>query len=117
MRGLLDDLAYAARSLAAHRGYAAALVLVLALGIGANTAIFTLVDAALFRPLPVHRPGELVRLFATDSTRREFRSSSYPVYTDASSAGTSSRCSASGRSAGGCSSPMTTAPVHHPPSC
>jgi putative ABC transport system permease protein len=60
---MLSDLRYAARTLAKAPGFAAATVLTLALGIGANTAIFTVVDAELLRPLPFDHPERLVRIF------------------------------------------------------
>ncbi len=60
---LLMDLRYAARALARTPGYVAVTVVILALGIGANTAIFSLVDAALFRPLPVADPDRLVAIY------------------------------------------------------
>jgi predicted permease len=60
---LRQDLAYAARTLRHKPGFLASAVLTLALGIGANTAIFSLIDALMLRPLPVVRaPGELVQL-------------------------------------------------------
>jgi putative ABC transport system permease protein len=59
----MRDLRYAARVLWHSPGFAAASVLVLALGIGATSAIFSVVDAAVLRPLPFHRPGELVVLW------------------------------------------------------
>jgi predicted permease len=75
-------LRHALRAIVRNPGYSIALVLVLALGIGANTAIFSLIDAALFRELPVARPQELVRVFGTDEGKQETRESSYPVYLD-----------------------------------
>jgi predicted permease len=59
---LAQDFRYALRSLGGARTFTAVAVLSLALGIGANTAIFSLVDAALLRFLPVKNPQELVRL-------------------------------------------------------
>ena len=60
MRNTLRDLRYAARLLARTPGFTAAAVITLALGIGANTAIFTLADATLLRPVHVRAPHELV---------------------------------------------------------
>ena len=60
---LLMDLRYVARALARTPGYVAVTVAILALGIGANTAIFSLVNAALFRPLPVADPAGLVAIY------------------------------------------------------
>ena len=74
MRRLVDDLvrdtAYALRLLARSPGFAATAVVSLALGIGANTAIFSLVDTVLLRLLPVERPQELVFLQAVGSEGR-----------------------------------------------
>jgi len=82
MRALLDDLAFTARTLRSNVRFTAAVTLILALGIGANSAIFTLVDAALFRGLPVERPNELVRVFSSEPQRPELRETSYPGYLD-----------------------------------
>ena len=59
----LNDLRYAVRSLRARKAFAAACVLTLALGIGANTAVFTVVNAVLLRTLPVDKPDELVMFY------------------------------------------------------
>src|SRR5947208_12102960 len=60
MEILFKDLNYGFRSLVKRKGFAAIAVITLALGIGANTAIFTLVNAVLLKSLPVEKPEELV---------------------------------------------------------
>ncbi|MGA3323130.1 MAG: ABC transporter permease [Terriglobia bacterium] len=62
MNNLLQDLKYGLRMLAKNPGFTAVAVLTLALGIGANTAIFTLVDAVMLKSLPVANPKQLYRL-------------------------------------------------------
>jgi hypothetical protein len=57
---LWQDLRYGCRMLAANPGFTIVAVISLALGIGANCAIFTWTDALLLRPLPVARPGEVL---------------------------------------------------------
>ena len=57
---LTQDFKFAVRSLGRAPGFAAAAILTLALAIGANAAMFTLLDAAMFKPLNVPAPGDLV---------------------------------------------------------
>src|ERR1051326_3479565 len=67
MTELIQDLRYAARMLRNNLGFSIVAVITLALGIGVNTAIFSVVDAVLLRPLPFEKPGELIRLYETES--------------------------------------------------
>lgn len=62
-----QDFRYSARALRKNPGFTAIAVFTLALGIGANTAIFSMVDKLIFRPLPISHPEELVRVFNGDA--------------------------------------------------
>src|SRR6266487_1223698 len=62
MGTLIQDVRFGLRMLAKNPGFTAVAVITLALGIGANTAIFTLVDAIMLKSLPVANPMELYRL-------------------------------------------------------
>lgn len=67
MRGFLQDIGYFFRTIAKAPGFFAVAVLTLALAIGANTAIFSVINAVLLRPPPFHEPDRLVRLFETEA--------------------------------------------------
>ncbi len=71
LNDLLQDLRYALRGLLAHKGFAAASIATLAIGIGANTAIFSVVNGVVLRPLPFANPDRLVSLYGTPTARGE----------------------------------------------
>jgi len=79
---LLKDVRYALRGLARSPGFFAVAILSLALGVGVNTAMFSLVDALLFRPLPVTAPDTLVDVFSAGGDGDEYATSSYPDFAD-----------------------------------
>ncbi|HWC76824.1 MAG TPA: hypothetical protein VG778_05150, partial [Blastocatellia bacterium] len=78
---MIQDLRYAVRLLLKNPGFSLIAIVTLALGTGANTAIFSLINSAILRPLPVEKPNQLVALNNT-SQARMFPSFSYPNYRD-----------------------------------
>jgi len=85
LQRLWQDIRYGARVLAANPGFTTVAVLSLAIGIGANTAMFSFADALLLRPLPVARPGEVMTVGTTaalESLRANSLIASYPEYVD-----------------------------------
>jgi hypothetical protein len=79
MRTLWLDLQYGARILLRNPGFALITLLTLALGIGANTAIFSVVNAVMLRPLPVEKPSELAGVYTADYSGTVFGTSSYLI--------------------------------------
>jgi predicted permease len=77
---VVDDLRLAMRTLRTHPLFAAVVLTTLGLGIGVNSAIFSVINAALFSSLNVRAPGELVNVYTTDSTGHGFGSTSYPDF-------------------------------------
>ncbi len=80
----MGDLRYALRMLVKQPAFTLPVLLALALGIGVNTTIFGFVDGLLFKPLPIDRLEEVVRISAVDPERNpaDYFNSSYPIYTD-----------------------------------
>jgi hypothetical protein len=82
LENLLSDLRFALRWLRRSPAFTLVAIASLAIGIGFNTALFTLVDALLFRPLPVERPDRLVDVFTSGGDGDHYATSSYPDFLD-----------------------------------
>ncbi|HEX3528030.1 MAG TPA: ABC transporter permease [Thermoanaerobaculia bacterium] len=82
MNDLMQDIRFAARQMARKPGITAFAVLSLALGIGVNSSIFSLVNAVLMRSLPAVRPAELVDVYVGQTGEFRYATSSFPDYAD-----------------------------------
>jgi macrolide transport system ATP-binding/permease protein len=80
MQTLFQDLRYGARQLLKRPGFTLLAIISMALGIGANTAIFSLIDTVLLRPLPVRNASQLVELYGTLHNNSDYTIQSYPNY-------------------------------------
>jgi putative ABC transport system permease protein len=79
---LLNDLRYGAKMLWKSKGVTIVAVISLAVGIGANSAIFSLVNSILLRPRPVAHPEQLVELYISEGEQQPYSTASYPSYLD-----------------------------------
>jgi len=76
------DVRFALRSFARRPGFVATVVVTLALGIGANTAVFTLINAVLLKPVPIQDPKRVFAVYQSASTRQPFERTSFAEYKD-----------------------------------
>ncbi len=82
MRDLLNDLKLALRQMHRRPGFATAAILCLGLGIGVNTAVYSLAEALFFRQLPVQQPERLVRVYTSYADGLQWGTLSYPDFED-----------------------------------
>src|ERR1043165_2977352 len=82
MASLFKDIQYGVRSLLKRPSYLVISLITLALGIGANTAIFSLISTVLLRPLPVPHPEQLVEVYGTTHRGADYTLQSYLNYKD-----------------------------------
>src|SRR3982751_3537396 len=88
---MISDIRYAFRILLKSPGFSLIAVLTLTLGIGANSAIFSVIDTVLLRPLPFSNPNELVAVWGKSSQGSGRESQSFPDYLDFREQGSSFR--------------------------
>src|SRR5207249_9681340 len=80
---IMNDLKFAFRQLLKNPGFTVIAVMVLALGIGANTTIFSIINSILIKPLPVRQPEQLVGVYQHDRDNPDsFNQFSYPDFAD-----------------------------------
>jgi len=82
LNNILQDVQYALRQLKKNPGFAAVAVITLALGIGANTAVFSVIDAVMLRPLPYYQPERMVEAQSFEAGDFEAFNISYPDFFD-----------------------------------
>ena len=82
LEDLIRDVGYALRGARRSPGLTIAAIVSLAIPIGFNTTVFTIVDSFLFRPLPVARPAQLVDVYTSEPNVSRYLTSSYPDYLD-----------------------------------
>src|SRR6202020_159086 len=83
LRNLIQDIRYGVRMLFKQPGFSVAAVVVLALGVGGSTAMFSIVDALLLKPLVIQKPDQIVGCFSRDTQKPDsYRGFSYPNYAD-----------------------------------
>jgi len=80
MHSFFQDIRFASRMLVKNPGFTVIATVCLGLGVGANAAIFALINAVLLRPLPIHEPDRVVALYQTDEAGTDVSNSDYPSF-------------------------------------